>query len=223
MFGINCEAEFSNISFTCSYRINVSLVPRPIPSFSMFHAEAAWNIEKLGMGLGTRLILVYHRKVFNCKYLLTKPFWVQPSKLTLLWAHSIKRGPSVVVHATKLITYYTCFSRATQQILVRNALGLYVTAVPISTVWYLSLCNNWYYGSQSIQERERALSLFEEGGPSLVATSDKVTTKGPDYNELVISVNKCHGLISNTSGIHVVACNCCEFITMNMTPSPVAD
>ena len=35
-----------------------SLVPRPIPSFSMLHAEkrfSACNIEKLGMGLGTRL------------------------------------------------------------------------------------------------------------------------------------------------------------------------
>ena len=31
----------------------ISLVPRPIPSFSMLHT--ACNIEKLGMGLGTRL------------------------------------------------------------------------------------------------------------------------------------------------------------------------
>ena len=31
-----------------------SLVPRPIPSFSMLHA--ACNIEKLGIGLGTRLL-----------------------------------------------------------------------------------------------------------------------------------------------------------------------
>ena len=72
-----------------------------------------------------------------------------------------------------------------------------------------------YYGFQSniiIQERERALSLFEEGRPSLAATSDKVTTKGPDYNELVISVNKCYGLIPNTSGIHVVTYSYCEFI-----------
>ena len=54
-----------------------------------------------------------------------------------------------------------------------------------------------------LQERGRALSLFEEGGPSPVATSDKVTAaKGPDYNELVISVNKCRGLIPNTSGMY---------------------
>ena len=52
-----------------------------------------------------------------------------------------------------------------------------------------------------VQERERALSLFEEGAPSLAATSKQVTVKGPDYNELVISVNKCCGLIPNTSGI----------------------
>ena len=34
--------------------IDCSLIPRPIPSFSMLHA-ATLNIEKLGMGLGTRL------------------------------------------------------------------------------------------------------------------------------------------------------------------------
>ena len=33
--------------------IKHSLVPTPIPSFSMLHAE---NIGKLGIGLGTRLI-----------------------------------------------------------------------------------------------------------------------------------------------------------------------
>ena len=35
-----------------------SLVPRPTPSFSMLHSEiciSACNIEKLGVGLGTRL------------------------------------------------------------------------------------------------------------------------------------------------------------------------
>ena len=36
-----------------------SLVPRPIPSFSMLHAESfsVCNIERLGMGLGTRLVV----------------------------------------------------------------------------------------------------------------------------------------------------------------------
>ena len=42
-----------------------SLVPSPIPSFSMLHGSrfSACNIEKLGMGLGTRLTygwLVYY-------------------------------------------------------------------------------------------------------------------------------------------------------------------
>ena len=57
------------------------------------------------------------------------------------------------------------------------------------------------YYAINVQERERALSLFEEGAPSLAATSKQVTVKGPDYNELVITVNKCCGLIPNTSGI----------------------
>ena len=37
--------------------------PRAIPSFSMMHAEKweACNIEKLGMGLGTRLYSCYKR------------------------------------------------------------------------------------------------------------------------------------------------------------------
>ena len=48
------------------------------------------------------------------------------------------------------------------------------------------------------------LSLFEEGGPSLATTSDKVTAKGADYNEMVISISKCHGLAPNTSGIEFV-------------------
>ena len=61
----------------------------------------------------------------------------------------------------------------------------------------------------NVQERERALSLFEEGAPSLAATSKQATVKGPDYNELVISVNKCCGLIPNTTGIpHVIRYNC---------------
>ena len=41
-----------------NFQARASLVPRPIPSFSMSHAEkrfSACNIEKLGMGLGTRL------------------------------------------------------------------------------------------------------------------------------------------------------------------------
>ena len=33
----------------------VSLVPRPIPSFTMLHAEKHEDIEKLGIGLSTRL------------------------------------------------------------------------------------------------------------------------------------------------------------------------
>ena len=65
-------------------------------------------------------------------------------------------------------------------------------------MYLLEFCDN------VLQERGRALSLFEEGGSSPAATSDKVTAaKGSDYNELVISVNKCQGLIPNTSGIHV--------------------
>ena len=49
----------SDVILVLSSALLPSLVPRPIPSFSMLHDEkwAACNIEKLEMGLGTRLLL----------------------------------------------------------------------------------------------------------------------------------------------------------------------
>lgn len=72
----------------------------------------------------------------------------------------------------------------------------------------IPLCFVVFMAFITAQEREQALSLFEEGAPTLAATSNQVTVKGPDYNELVISVNKCCSLIPNTSGIHVTIQNC---------------
>ena len=43
--------EYTDMWYMCN---KASLVPRPIPSFSMLHAEER-KIEKLGMGLGARL------------------------------------------------------------------------------------------------------------------------------------------------------------------------
>ena len=56
------------------------------------------------------------------------------------------------------------------------------------------------------QERGKALSLVEDQPDSGTAApvDSKVTVKGPDYNELVVTVDKCRGLMSSTSGMLIL-------------------
>ena len=56
------------------------------------------------------------------------------------------------------------------------------------------------------QERGKALSLVEDQPDSGTAApvDSKVTVKGPDYNELVVTVDKCRGLMTSTSGMLIL-------------------
>ena len=57
------------------------------------------------------------------------------------------------------------------------------------------------------QERGKALSLVEDQPDSGTAApvDSKVTVKGQDYNELVVTVDKCRGLMTSTSGMLILS------------------